>query len=184
MRFQCLIFATLSLFLLFGSSHAFVGPSCMAMKDSLGNKPDGILKKFEAEVCKAGCKPRIADYDKWAKKNVVYPVIELAMKKMGAESHTGTIKKLAADVVTVIKGRCAKDIGKGHLCQDPDTLSKFGNCLKSNLMPIVMGKIGDLMPLVTEPMCKKEKAYLESPDLWEKIIPGYLKKYASTCSKI
>ncbi|GMF66782.1 unnamed protein product [Aspergillus oryzae] len=103
---------------------------------------------------------------------------------MGMPQHTKIVQNLAEDVFKVVKGECAKNLGKGHLCQDPETLTKFGNCLKGNLMPTVMGKVGDLMPLVEEPMCAKELAYFEKGDLWEKVIPSYIDKYAAVCQKL
>jgi hypothetical protein len=183
MRFSIPL-VVLSSFLFAGLSQAFVGPSCMKMKDSLGNKPDGIFKKFDSQVCKKGCKPVIAHWDKWAKKNVAIPAINMVMKKMGVPQHTKAVIDLAHHVMETVKKECVPRLKGKHLCQDPETLTAFGNCLKGNLMPVIMGHVGELMPLVAEPMCVKEKAYLESPDLWEKIIPKYLDAYAKVCKKL
>ncbi|KAE8362272.1 hypothetical protein BDV27DRAFT_159938 [Aspergillus caelatus] len=184
MRLQISFLSLLWLFLLVDFGHAFVGPSCTKMKEALGNKPDIIFKEFKTEVCDKGCKPVIAHYDKWAKTKAIHPLIEKVMKDMGIPQHAKVIKGLAADVAKVIKQDCGKILGKGHLCQNPETLARFGNCLKGNLMPVVMGKIGSLMPLVTEPMCAKELAYLEKDDLWEKVIPKYLNMYSKVCKKL
>ncbi|KAE8419730.1 hypothetical protein BDV36DRAFT_293847 [Aspergillus pseudocaelatus] len=178
MRLQFSFLSLLWLFLLVGFGHAFVGPSCTKMKDALGNKPDIIFKEFKTEVCDKGCKPVIAHYDKWAKQKAIEPLIEQVMKDIGIPQHAKIIKTLARDVAKVVKKDCGKLLGKGHLCQDPETLTKFGNCLKSNLMPTVMGQVGNLMPLLTEPMCAKGLAYLEKGDLWEKVIPKYLDMYS------
>lgn len=139
---------------------------------------------FKAQICDRGCKPIIAHYDKWARKNVVIPVINVVMKKMGATEHTKAIVDLADDVVKAIKEKCAPTLGKKHFCQDPATLQTFGGCLKENLMPVVMKKVGEFLPLVAEPMCIKEMKYLKSPDLWEKIIPNYMNKYAKACKSL
>ncbi|KAB8226039.1 hypothetical protein BDV33DRAFT_197860 [Aspergillus novoparasiticus] len=176
MRIQIPFLSFLSLLLFASFSHAFVGPSCMKIKDTLEHKPDIIFEKFNTEICKKGCKPVVAHYERFARKNVINPLITRVMKDMGMPQHTKIVLKLADDVFKVVKGECAKSLGKGHLCQDPETLRKFGNCLKGNLMPVVMGKIGDLMPLVAEPMCAKELAYFEKGDLWEKVIPSYIDK--------
>ena len=184
MRFQCLLLATLSFYLLAGFSHAFVGPTCMKMKDALGHRPKGISENFEKIVCGKGCKPVISHYDKWVKDKAIHPAIEEVMKEMGSEDKSGIIKKLAVDVFRVIKKECAKDIGKGHLCQDSGTLTKFGNCFKANLMPVFMSKVDKLMPLVTEDMCKKEYDYLKQPKLWKKVIPKYMDAYAKVCKKL
>lgn len=162
----------------------FVGPSCLAIKDSLVDRPEGILEKFTHQACRKGCKPVIAHYDKWARGNAGTPAIDFVMKKMGVPQHAKAIPGTAEDVVKVVKGQCARKLGKKHLCQDPETLKTFADCLEGIPMPVLMGKIGELMPLVSEPMCKKEKAYLESPDLWEEVIPIYLNKYAAVCNKL
>ncbi|PIG85467.1 hypothetical protein AARAC_007097 [Aspergillus arachidicola] len=184
MRLQLSFLSLLWLFLFASFSHAFVGPSCMKMKDTLGHKSDIIFEKFNTEICKKGCKPVVAHYEKFARKNVIQPLIRKVMKDMGMEQHTQIVLKVANDVFRVAKEKCAKNLGKGHLCQDPETLTKFGNCLKSNIMPVVMGHVGELMPLVAEPMCAKQLAYLEKGDLWEKVIPSYFDKYAAVCQKL
>jgi hypothetical protein len=51
-------------------------------------------------------------------------------------------------------------------------------------MSIVMSNVGEMVPLVTEQMCVKEKAYLDSPELWDELIPLYLGKYAKVCGKL
>ncbi|KAE8333718.1 hypothetical protein BDV39DRAFT_165136 [Aspergillus sergii] len=184
MRLQLSFLSLLWLFLFAGFSHAFVGPSCMKMKDALEHKPDIIFKKFNTEICKKGCKPVVAHYEKFARKNVIQPLITKVMKDMGMPQQTKIVLNLADDVFKVVKKECAKNLGKGHLCQDPETLTKFSNCLKGNLMPVVMGRVTELAPLVTEPMCAKELAYLEKGDLWEKVIPSYIDKYAAVCQKL
>ncbi|KAB8275613.1 hypothetical protein BDV30DRAFT_207701 [Aspergillus minisclerotigenes] len=184
MRLQLSFLSLLWLFLFVGFSHAFVGPSCTKMRDTLEHKPDIIFKKFNTEICKKGCKPVIAHYERFARKNVIQPLITKVMKDMGVPQYTKIVLNLADDVFKVAKKECAKNLGKGHLCQDPETLIKFGNCLKGNLMPAVMNRFTELAPLVAEPMCAKELAYFEKGDLWEKVIPSYIDKYAAVCQKL
>ena len=181
MRLQIPFLSFLWLFLLVGFSHAFVGPTCVKMKDALLDKTDNIFDKFVTEVCSKNCRPVIAHYDKWAKTNAITPVIDQVMKDMGVPQHAKVIHGLATDVATVVKKECAKYLGKSHLCEEPDTFKKFGGCLKSNLLPVVMGRVGQLMPLLTEPMCVKESKYLQSDDLWQKVIPKYIMKYSKVC---
>lgn len=41
-----------------------------------------------ANICPpTGCKPVIAHYEKWAKKNCVLPAIDMVMKDMGMPQH-------------------------------------------------------------------------------------------------
>ena len=172
------------LFLFLQTFHVecFVGPTCSKMKEVAGPLGEKVHKMYVERVCNKGCKPVIAHYDKWARKNAVIPAIELVMKKMGVPQHAKSILGLAEDVVKAIKQSCSKQLGNSHFCQDPQTLKAFGECLKSNLMPVVMSKVGELMPLVAEPMCVKEKKYLEGPDLPENVIPNYMDKYAQACN--
>jgi hypothetical protein len=184
MRYLSFTLAILSFSLLVGFSQAFVGPTCTKMHDNLGDKPDTIFKQFSSIICNKGCKPIIAHYDRWAKKNVVMPMIKYAMKKMGLPQHERTIHKLADHVVATVKAKCKPQLGKQHLCEDPETLENFGRCLKAQLMPVVMENIGGLMPLVAEPICKKEFSYLQKDDLWERVIPGFFHKYAGVCTQL
>lgn len=170
-------------FLLAGTSHGFVGPSCLKIRDTLGDRPDGIYEQFQKEVCEKGCKPQINHYDKWAERHAVKPAVRSAMLKMGMPTYVRVVDKLADEVVKVIKEKCARNV-KGHLCQDPSTLRGFGDCLKGNLMPVVMGRITDLLPLVTEANCVKESKYLDQSELWETEIPYYFKQYARVCNKL
>ncbi|KAF7907365.1 uncharacterized protein EAF01_004952 [Botrytis porri] len=103
---------------------------------------------------------------------------------MGIPQHALTIKRLANAVAKSVKKECAQALGKKHLCEDPKTLNNFGQCLKAQLLPVVMSYIGELMPLVTEPMCKKEFSYLQKSTLWEQLIPSYFDAYAKVCTKL
>lgn len=100
------------------------------------------------------------------------------MKKLGAGKHEKTIQVLVDETSKAIKQTCAPALGSRHVCEDAKKFHEFGNCLKSQFMPTVMGKVSELMPLVAEPMCQKEKAYFEKPDFWENVIPEYITKYA------
>lgn len=183
MRLHGFLLTILFTFLLAGTSHGFVGPSCLKIRDTLGDRPDGIYEKFQKEVCEKGCKPQINHYDKWAERHAVKPAVRSTMLKMGMPTYVRVVDKLANEVVKVIKEKCARNI-KGHLCQDPSTLRGFGDCLKGNLMPVVMGRITDLLPLVTEANCLKESKYLDQSELWETEIPYYFKQYARVCNKL
>ncbi|KAJ5103075.1 hypothetical protein N7532_003604 [Penicillium argentinense] len=171
-----LIFVTLS--------HAFVDPTCTKMKDALKENPDKIFHHFQELVCDKGkYKPKVSNYEKWADKNAVQPMIKKVMKDMGLPDKESILQKLAKQVVKVVKTKCKKYVTV-NLCQDPETLEGFGACLKDNLLPVVMENIGGLMPLVSEPMCKKEFAYLQKDELWDKVIPSYMFKYAAVCKKL
>lgn len=184
MRFN-LSFLTLAFLSLFTTvSYGFVGPSCLKIRDAIGNKPDQVLEKFGAQVCKKGCKPIIANWDKWARKNVFLPLIDQVAKDMHIPQHKKLLVELGDEVVKVVKKECVPKLGKHHLCEDPETFSEFGTCLKASLLPVVLSKVDKIMPLVAEPMCKKELAYLKKPDLWEKTIPEYLEKYSNVCSRL
>jgi hypothetical protein len=155
------------------------------LKDELGSKPDRIFTKFQKQICDKGCNPTIAHYDKWAKKNAVIPIIGKVMKEFGVVPPQKQTIDLAEEVAQTIKKKCASRLGGGgNLCEEPIVFSEFGNYIESNVMPAVMNYIGELMPFVAEPMCQKEKAYLEKPDLSEKVIASYLDKYARIGQKL
>jgi hypothetical protein len=86
------------------------------------------------------------------------------MNKMGAAQHTQLMIDLADDLIRTAKKKCVPILRGKPLCQE-GALATFGNCLKLNLMPVVMSNLSQLMPLVAEPMCVKEKAYLDSSKL-------------------
>lgn len=183
MRFNLpfLILSFLSFFATF--SYAFVGPTCMKIKDDIGDRPDKIFRQFNKQICKKGCQPTIEDIDKFAKHRLYEPFVKKVAKDIGVTQHQGALLALANDALDIVKEKCAAGLGKKNLCQDPATLTDFGTCLRGNLMPALMNNIGQLMPLVAEPLCKKEYDYLMKDELWEGTIPRYLKKYARTCKK-
>jgi hypothetical protein len=173
------IFATIS--------HAFVGPTCMKIKDELGNRPDRSLGKFKELVCDKGCKPEFKHFTAWGRNNALQPIIKRVTKDMGIPDKEKMFNDLASKLFQIIKKDCVKSIPKGpagNFCQDPDTFPKFATCLKGALLPAVMSHIGELMPLVSEPNCKKEFAYLMKDDLWDSLIPSYMAKYAEVCKKL
>lgn len=183
MRSRVLLFLFFVVFT--NSTFAFVGPTCTKIKDYLDNKPDEILALFQEKACNSGCKPVIDHIDKWAYKEAALPIIGQMTKALGATPpQRKTIENLAKESITVIKKKCASTLGKHQICETPKTPKAFGDCLKTNLMPVVMNHIGQLMPFVAEPMCQKEKAILEKPYLWETVIPRYIDKYTRVCKKL
>lgn len=168
-------------------SHAFVGPTCMKIKDELGNRPDRSLGKFKELVCDKGCKPTFKHFDRWGQKNALEPFIKKVAKDMGMPDEEKKFNSLAKKLVATVKADCIKTIPKGpagHFCQAPDNFKQFASCLKGTLVPAVMAHIDDLMPLVSEPNCKKEFAYLMKDDLWDRLIPSYMVEYANVCKKL
>lgn len=163
----------------------FVGPTCLKLKDSLGNKPDQVLEQFNKQVCAKGCKPVIADYDRYVRKNLLLPAInEISNNLNLPRSDTNKLIKLADQTATVVKQKCAPSLGKTHLCADSGALTKFGKCLKDNLLPVVMSNIGDVLPLLSEPNCQKFYQLLQGPLVFEKIIPTDLVRYSKVCKAL
>lgn len=182
MRFQNPLLAVLSLFLLVGFCQASVGHTCVEMKHVLRDKPDLVLKKFETHVCEKGCKFTL--HGGKFRKNVVLPAIFQASKEMGIRHHERTLIDVADDITKVARQECGKKLGKkGDICQDRETLAELGKCIKDKIPAVINRRARDLMPLVTEQMCQKEKAYLVKPTLYEEVIPSLLDKYAATCEK-
>lgn len=56
------------------------------------------------------------------------------------------------------------------------------HCLKASLFLVVMARIGELVPLVSEPMCVKQKEFLNGKELWEKVIPSRINQSANFLS--
>lgn len=179
MHFRSPLLAVLSLFLLVGFCQASVGPTCTEMKEDLSDKPDIVLKKFETHVCEKGCK--FTAHGGAFRKKVMHPAISQALKEMGMSSHESAALHVADDVAKRVRKECLAK--KGDICQDHETFAEFGKCAKANVWPVVDGKLSELMPLVSEPSCKKEKRYLEKPHLYEEVLPRWLDRYAATCKK-
>ncbi|EAW16633.1 uncharacterized protein NFIA_059880 [Aspergillus fischeri NRRL 181] len=178
MRFQISLL-TLIYVALFGSlSHAFIGPTCMKISDALGDRPAEVYKLFYKEVCQEGCQPDITHIDRWARQNVIKPLVAETTKKLGVPQQRKTIENLVQAVVQATKQDCVKKLGSSHLCQSPEKLEAFGQCLKGSLTTVLMSRVGELGPLLTEPMCQKAYDYLRKHDLWVEVIPRYFKKYA------
>jgi hypothetical protein len=132
------------------------------MEDSLNS--DVLLQDFQSEVCAKGCKPFIGHWDRWARDNVVVPAVTEIMNKMRAAQYIQLMIDLADDLVRTAKKRYVPILRGKYLCQE-DALATFGDCLKLNLMLVVMSNLSQLMPLVAEPTCVKEKAYLDNSEL-------------------
>lgn len=126
-------------------------------------------------------------YDKWAKKNVFYPIIQHVMKELGAEKDTKTTKAIQGivdDAFKEIKQQCGKKLGKHHLCEGGLELQGFLQCVKHKFIASMGKNSGEPLLPVDEPLCQKAMAYFEGPDFWEKVIPKYMKKYAKVCRKL
>jgi hypothetical protein len=184
MRFQISLFTLIYVVLFASFSHALVGPTCMKIPDALGEKPDKIYKLFYKEICEKGCTPDITHFDKWARRHVLRPLVTQTMKKLGVPQYTKTVENLVQAAAKTSKENCAKELDNSHLCENPKKFEAFGQCLKGSLLPVVMSRVGELGPLLAEPVCQKAYDYLQKPDLWEKVIPRYIALYSKVCDKL
>lgn len=181
MRFTTL-FPLLLLFLPFAT--AGFSAICIRVVTALAARPNDLFNKFQREVCARGCQPTVPHWDLWTRNNTFVPAVRSMMKTLNAPKQEEAMLKLGDDAADIIKQQCGPKLQGRDICADAEVLAAFGNCFKRNFLRSAIANLPVLLPMASEPVCRKQLEYLESDELWEEIIPNNMKEYAKVCKQL
>ncbi|KAL4778322.1 hypothetical protein BJX76DRAFT_343523 [Aspergillus varians] len=159
-------------------------PICIKVITALTARPADLFNKFQSEICAQGCQPTVPHWDLWTRNNTFIPAVRSVMKTLNAPKQEEAMVKLGDDVANIIKQRCGPNLQGRDICADSHILAAFGNCFKKNFVKAVIGNLAALLPMASEPVCRKQLEYLESNELWEEIIPNNMREYAKVCKQL
>jgi hypothetical protein len=163
---------------------ASLSPSCMKVLGSLSNRVDTLTQSYHTEICAKGCQPAVADWDQWTYQYAFLPFVKTVTTEMQLSSRfRDTFVQLGDDVAAVVKRDCEQLLHGKHFCAESDALTQWGSCFKRNFAIVAMKNSLKLLPLVTSEVCQGDYEYLNRDELWEVVLPGYMKEYAATCQK-
>ncbi|KAL4918585.1 hypothetical protein BDW62DRAFT_200709 [Aspergillus aurantiobrunneus] len=180
-----ILFQLLTLLLLFPSlTIARFSPICIKVVTALTARPNELFNKFQREICDRGCQPTVPHWDLWTRNNTFVPAVRSMMETLNAPKQEEAMLKLGDDAADIIKRRCGPKLAGRDICADSHIMAAFGNCFKRNFVRAVIANLPTLLPMASEPVCRKQLEYLESDELWEEIIPSNMRDYAKVCKQL
>ncbi|KAE8154262.1 hypothetical protein BDV25DRAFT_135952 [Aspergillus avenaceus] len=175
-------FLTLTALVLASTTEALPA-TCHEIDPFQGDNLEHLLDTIKSQVCEKGCKPTTAQFDSWGRDTIVHPFILALSETMGLPNLPTVTKRLTDSISENLLNTCGVVVGDKDACQG-QILDSFGQCMKKNLVSIVLEDADPYSFLVSDAMCEKAKKYVEGEDLWTKVIPGYLDVYASQCLEL
>ncbi|KAL5049979.1 hypothetical protein BDW71DRAFT_140397 [Aspergillus fruticulosus] len=172
------------LLLLLPFTTAIFSPTCIRVVTALAARPNDLFNKFQREICDQGCQPTVPHWDLWTRNNTFVPAVRSLMQILNAPKQEEAMLKLGDDAADIIKRQCGPKLQGRDICADPNTLTAFGNCFKTKFLKAAIANLPTLLPMVSEPVCRKQLEYLESDELWEEIIPNNMREYAKVCKQL
>ncbi|KAL1961810.1 hypothetical protein VTN77DRAFT_1022 [Rasamsonia byssochlamydoides] len=163
---------------------AVLPPGCTKVLSTLSDRVDSLAQSYQTEICSKGCQPAIDDWDQWTYQHAFLPFVNTVTTEMGLSSRfRETFIQLGEQVAAVVKRDCGPFLKGKHFCAESEALNQWGRCFKRNFVVVAMKNSLKLLPLVTSEICRGEYTYLEKDELWEVVLPGYMKDYARTCKE-
>ncbi|KAL3475071.1 hypothetical protein BJX99DRAFT_230508 [Aspergillus californicus] len=179
---RLLILALISLLL--PITTAKFSPICIQVVTALASRPNELFEKFQREICDRGCQPTVPHWDLWTRNNTFVPAVRSVMQQMNAPKQEEAMLKLGDDAADIIKRRCGPKLEGRDICADSEILAAFGNCFKKNFVKAALTNLPTLLPMASEPVCRKQLQYLKSDELWEETIPNNMREYAKVCKQL
>ncbi|KAL4873543.1 hypothetical protein BDV12DRAFT_160246 [Aspergillus spectabilis] len=178
------LIALISLVLLLPFTSAGFSPICIKVVTALAARPNDLFNKFQREICDRGCQPTVPHWDLWTRNNTFVPAVRSMMQTLNAPKQEEAMVKLGDDVADIIKRKCGPKLQGRDICADSQVLAAFGNCFKTNFVRAAISNLPTLLPMASEPVCRKQLEYLQSDELWEEIIPNNMREYAKVCKQL
>ena len=176
-----LLFASIAAGLNLAYALDFLAPlQCLQMKDIAENMDiDGAAEMWMEIACKK-CEPKLADYRPFLRDQFAVPFTEAEAKSMGTPELSSNYVALLDSLMDMAKEECGAT-DSTNLCQDTSQIKSVAKCVQSKGWSFILRNIPDFLPIIMSNPCDKQMKYLAHPDLMDKILPAYIKKYAESC---
>lgn len=165
------------------SGSPMIPKACQEIPQLVGLKPLKLLHQFHEDVCEKNCSATINEHNEYVVNNVLPQIIPDLDKKLDiSASDKKLFTQVRTEAVAAIKKSCGSQ-GDQPLCNDPKGLFEFGACAMQATTPIYQKEMKQLAGALqlTDSRCEKLKALDSDPAVWNKIIPGYIEKFAQQC---
>ncbi|KAJ5133303.1 hypothetical protein N7448_001667 [Penicillium atrosanguineum] len=149
------------------------------------NKVPGLFVEHSQKiVCDAGCEPKLDLWDKFTKPEVIEPLVADGAAYCGVPEATDAAIDAFDQFFQAIKTKCGEKLGASHLCDHPERLQPFMDCVQANTFSSSISSLPKLLPYMSEGMCKSMKEYLLSDQLWDHDFPRHGSKYVHQCHEL
>lgn len=164
------------------TASAFIPSDCMKVIGSLDGRFNSLSELYQTEICAKGCEPSVDDWDEWTYEYAFLPFVDNVTKEMGlSQKFHDTWVQLGKDLAANVKRDCTPLLQGTHFCANSDALEQWGKCFKRNFIVLSVTNSLKLIPLITSELCQADYMYLDRDELWEVVLPGYMREYAATC---
>ena len=158
---------------------ASIPNGCPGITDSLGDKPESLLKYFQEKVCgQDKCEATITDNTGFLEDKLFPELFKEITKRL--EIHAGKEKQfqeISGEVKSAVKKGCSEQNGNSKIC-DQDGVVQYGKCALKAAEP-VLSKGGDQKP--SQDQCQKLTEVFSDDQLWSKTFHGYVDQFANEC---
>lgn len=157
---------------------------CLRDLLSLTSRLDQIGDAYRTEVCAKGCQPTTEDWDRWTYQQAFLPLVHTVTSEIGLSStFADTWIQVGSDLADSVKKNCHHLLNGKHFCAESEALTKWGSCFKEKMAIVGIKNSLKLLPLVRRELCQGDYGYLQSDQLWDGVLRGYMREYAAVCKK-
>lgn len=158
---------------------ASIPNGCPGITDSLGDKPESLLKYFQEKVCgQDKCEATITDNTGFLEDKLFPELFKEITKRLeipaGKEKQ---FQEISGEVKSAVKKGCSEQNGNSKIC-DQDGVVQYGKCALKAAEP-VLSKGGDQKP--SQEQCQKLTEVFSDDQLWSKTFHGYVDQFANEC---
>ena len=131
----------------------------------------------------------MSTWDDWTYPNAFLPLIDVMASKMSlSDNFKTTFTRIGQDIALATKQECGALLSPGqHFCTSGNTpagdkLAQWNWCFKKQAAKQATRNAFTMLRLVSSEICKGDAyKYLEGDELWQEVLPAYMRKYADTC---
>ena len=161
---------------------ALPGPSCITAFNAVTEVPGLLIEHAQQQVCAAGCKPTIETWNHDVKQHIVAGIVDDGARYCEASEGKDKFIQFIEQYFQSATAKCKGHLEGGkHLCDSPEALEPFVNCVKGASSSVVSGSIGGLLPYMDQKTCKKAAEYFKGSQLWNHDFPKHIKAYVDLC---
>ncbi|KAJ5295566.1 hypothetical protein N7508_010387 [Penicillium antarcticum] len=180
-RFSIILATGSSVFPIVG---AVLGTSCVGLAGVMKKVPGLFVEHSQKIVCDAGCEPKLDLWDKFTKPEVIEPLVADGAAYCGVPEAKDAAVAAFDKFFQAIKTACGDKLGASHLCDHPEQLQPFMDCVQGNAFSTAITSLSTLIPYMSEGMCNSMKEYLMSNQLWDQDFPKHGSKYVHQCHEL
>lgn len=161
---------------------AMLGTSCIKAFNAVTEVPGLLIEHAQQQVCAAGCKPTLEMWNHDVKQHIVAGIVDDGARYVEASEGKDKFIQFIDKYFQVATAKCKDHLEEGRdLCDNPESLEPFAQCVKQASSSAASGSMGGLLPYMGEKTCKKAAEYFTGEQLWDQDFPKRIQAYVDLC---